>query len=289
MTTRQPYFDLALHTDAELGAALGSAVVARETLAEWPLSCVQRIRAADGRTRIYKAQAQPTVEPEFYAVARSPAVVAATALPNPPGPPALLLEDVAAPRLSDLRIAPEDALRIADAVLEVIAGIGGDPLVTRGLPALTDLSTRDGYHHFAETLLADLSALVGSGAFRRADEETVARVARAVARCAERPARDGHLHGDLTAENVLVRDATTATGSFVVVDWQRPLRGPVDLDRACLLESLGVDPLPVVGPEMMALLALTRIAWLAACARRWFPPGVRTYDAQIAALAANLQ
>jgi hypothetical protein len=295
MTTRHPYFDLTLHTEAELAAVLGSEVVARETLAEWPLSCVQRIRAADGGTRIYKAQIEPTVEPEFYAVARSPTIVAATALPNPPGPPALLLEDVAAARLANLHIAPQDALNVADAVLEAIAGIGGDPLVARGppavlgLPVTADLTTSTGYHDFAESMLADLSALMESGAFRQVNEETAATVARAAAQSRHAGSRNAYLHGDLRAENVFVRNTIFATCDFIIVDWQRPLWGPVDLDRACLLESLGADPLPVVGPEIMALLALTRIAWLAACARRWFPPGVRTYDAQIVALAADLQ
>ena len=284
MTTRHPCFDLTLHTDAELG----SAVVARETLAEWPLSCVQRIRTADGRTRIYKAQAEPTVEPQFYVMARSPALVAATALPNPPCPAALLLEDVTAPRLCDLDIAPKDAPRIAEAVLHAISGIRGDFPAARGLPALADLTTPADHDDYVESMLADLSALVQSGAFVRVTEQSVATIARAATRIKSPVSEPAYLHGDLTAENVFVSDWTPDRGAFIIIDWQRPLRGPVDLDRACLLESLGVDPLPIVGPEIMALLAITRIAWLAACARRWFPPGISTYDAQIAALAASL-
>ncbi len=69
---RHPYFDLMLHDDDELSALLGSRVVERTTLHEWPLSCVQRVTTADGTRIIYKAQAAPTIEPEFYAVARSP-------------------------------------------------------------------------------------------------------------------------------------------------------------------------------------------------------------------------
>jgi hypothetical protein len=55
-----PFFDLHLHDDAELAALLGSPLVERTTLHKWPLSCVQRIRTADGRSRIYKVQAPPT-------------------------------------------------------------------------------------------------------------------------------------------------------------------------------------------------------------------------------------
>jgi hypothetical protein len=279
MTARHPYFDLYLHDDAELAAALGSAVVARETLSEWPLSCVQRIRTADGRGVIYKAQAEPTVEPQFYAAARSPILVAATALPNPHGPAALLLEEVNAPRLSDLPVAPADAPRVVEAVLAAIAGIEGD------LPALADLRSPQGLRAYVESMLDDLAALAAEGAFRLVTAEMVDALGRNPVSPRNRVSAGGYLHGDLRAENVFVRNRVSPQA---IIDWQRPFYGPVDLDRATLLESLGADPLPIVGPEVMALLAVTRIAWLAACARRWFPPGVESYDAQIAALAVAL-
>jgi hypothetical protein len=74
---RHRHFDLWLDDDAELAALLGSAVVHRATLHEWPLSCVQRLRLADGRSLVYKVQGEPTVEPDFYARARSRLLVAA--------------------------------------------------------------------------------------------------------------------------------------------------------------------------------------------------------------------
>jgi len=58
--------------DAELADQLGAAVVHRETVHSWPLSWVERVRLADGRTYACKTQLPPTVEPEFYARARSP-------------------------------------------------------------------------------------------------------------------------------------------------------------------------------------------------------------------------
>jgi hypothetical protein len=48
------FFDLVLHDDDELSALLGSPVVDRRTLHEWPLSCVQRVTTAGGGTIIYK-------------------------------------------------------------------------------------------------------------------------------------------------------------------------------------------------------------------------------------------
>src|SRR5215813_532074 len=101
---RHPLFDVWLHDDAELGAFVGSPIVWRMTLHEWPLSCVQRFQTDDGQLYIYKAQAPPTVGPDFYQRARSSILVKAQAIPNPHGPSALLLENVDAPRLADLQI-----------------------------------------------------------------------------------------------------------------------------------------------------------------------------------------
>ena len=66
------FADLLLHSDDELALALQSAIVERETIHAWPLSCVQRLCLADGTRLIYKSQLPPTVEPTFYARAASP-------------------------------------------------------------------------------------------------------------------------------------------------------------------------------------------------------------------------
>lgn len=279
---RHAHFDLYLHEDTELEQLLGAGVATRETLAEWPLSCVQRVRLADGRTLIYKAQARPTVEPDFYAAARSPMLVAATALPNPHGPDGLLLEEIAYAPLSARQITPADATRVAGEVVAALAEALPD-----GLPFLADLRGEQAWARFVDALLADLTALVAAGTFRRVNGETVAIVAGSAARpdlLGALTAEPGYLHGDLTADNVFLDDR----GGILVVDWQRPLWGPRALDHATLLESLGLDPCPIVGQGATSLLTLTRIAWLAACARRWFPPGAETYDRQIAGLVASL-
>jgi streptomycin 6-kinase len=150
------------------------------------------------------------------------------------------------------------------------------------LPALADLTTPADHVDYVESMLADLSALVQSGAFLRVTEQSVATIARAATRITSPISEPAYLHGDLTAENVFVSDWTSYRGAFIIIDWQRPLRGPVDLDRACLLESLGVDPLPIVGPEIMALLAITRTHGSPRCRRR--SARHLTYDA-IASLA----
>jgi hypothetical protein len=279
---RHPWIALWLHDDAELAATLGSPIVERATIHEWPLFCVQRLRTADGRAHIYKAQTAPTVEPLFYTSARSPLLVGVRVLDGVGGgPAALLLEEVAAPRLIDLHPAEEEAVRLAREVLGRIARIEGD------LPTLADIGTETEWVAYANAMLADLAALVAAGTFRQVDRPLIARLARR----AEAPAvlaairsEPGYLHGDLTGDNLLV-----VPDGYRVIDWQRPLRGPAALDLANLLESLGVAPRRHVEGGVVQLLYLLRIAWFAQAARRWFPPGAATYDTQIARLAARVE
>ncbi|MFO8007050.1 MAG: hypothetical protein R6V05_04860 [Candidatus Brocadiia bacterium] len=68
---KHEHWEMRLHDDAELAELLGSPVREREVLQQWPLSQVERVETADGPA-IYKCQCGPTVEPEFYAAARSP-------------------------------------------------------------------------------------------------------------------------------------------------------------------------------------------------------------------------
>ena len=81
---------LKLHTDADLARLLGKPILERETIHEWPLSCVQRVTLEDGERWAYKTQLPPTVEPAFYEAAAN---AAAPILPRrpptgrqPPGP-----------------------------------------------------------------------------------------------------------------------------------------------------------------------------------------------------------
>ena len=277
---RHPYFDLWLHSDAELVAQLGSAVQSRTTVHEWPLSCVQRLSLADGRRYIYKAQAAPTVEPDFYAVARSPLLVKARLLDTPTGPAALLLDHLDAPHLADLHLPAAGALRIGEAVLAQIAAIEGD------LPASADIRTEALWGEYFREVLAELTALVEGGTFRQVDRALVARLARqseapAVLAAFRTPV--GYLHRDLTGDNLFVLPE-----GYRLIDWQRPFYGPVLLDLASILQALGVDPLDHLPSGIGQLRLLLSIAWYAQCARRWFPFGAETYDAAIVRLAAQL-
>lgn len=277
---RHPYFDLWLHDDNELGVLLASRVIERTTLHEWPLSCVQRIRMADGRTRIYKVQAEPTVEPTFYGCARSPLLVNAQIISQANAPAVLLLEDVDAPRLVDLQPTVEQALAIGRVLLGEISHISGD------LPATADLRTDQQWQAYVAGLHDDLCALVEAGTFHLVDHTFVQQLMQTalsqpvLAALCESP---GYVHLDLSATNLFV-----PADGYRLVDWQRPIWGPTALDMASLLDSLHMEMRPHLSIGIVQLFYLLRIGWLSQCARRWFPPGADTYDRQIVQLAEKI-
>ncbi len=277
---RHPHFDLWLHDDDELRPWLGSEVHRRETVHEWPLSCVQRLHLADGSTRIYKVQAPPTVEPEFYARATGTLLVPAQAIAQPHGPAALLLADIAAPRLCDLSLPPAELAAVGREVVMQIGTLAG------ALPVVADLSTAAQWQEYAGTIVADLASLVASGAFVQVDRALVQRIAE----LADAPAvlgafatSVGYVHTDLTVTNLFAGD-----DGYRLIDWQRPIRGPVALDVVALLDSAGCDPGAFVAAGIVQLFYLLRIAWFVQCARRWFPPGAATYDGAITQLVARI-
>lgn len=277
---RHPYFDLWLDSDAELASILGPPIHRRTTLREWPLSCVQRLDCGDGRSLIYKVQAPPTVEPAFYANATSPLLVAAQIIPRNEMPNALILEDIAGKALSDCQCDEASALELVDQLLRQIQAIQGD------LPALESLRNPREWNAHTERLHEALSRLIATNQFTQLTAEAVDRIDQAayapdLLALFEGPT--GYVHGDLGNDNVLLLE-----NSFRVLDWQRPFWGPLALDRAALLQSLGLDAEKQVGSGVAKLETLLTIDWFAACALTWFPAGVQDYEAAISRLIRSL-
>ena len=118
---RHRFFNLYLHDDAELAPLLQSDILERVTLYQWPLSCVQRLTTTDGRKLIYKSQFGPTVEPEFYANAKSELLVSAETIHQSDGHVSMLVEYVKAPLLKDLDVSESQAVQIGRTLLAKIA------------------------------------------------------------------------------------------------------------------------------------------------------------------------
>jgi hypothetical protein len=278
---RHPYFDLRLHDDEELVPLVQSDVVERVTLHEWPLSCVQRLALADGRRLVYKTQFGPTVESEFYARARSEILPWAKTIYEWDGYVCMLIEFVEGPLAEDLGLGAEEAIRIGREVTAQIAAIEGE------LPHCLDITDETKWETLVGSMVHNLRTLIDTGAFTLTDEAVVhvlAQWASSEPVLAALPTHPGYVHHDLGGDNLFV-----LPDGYRVIDWQRPILGPTDLDVATLLRSLGVDPLPHVGVGVVHMVDLLKVYWFTQSATKWFPAGIADYDAQIADIARGYE
>ncbi|MCA9914190.1 MAG: phosphotransferase, partial [Anaerolineae bacterium] len=165
-------------------------------------------------------------------------------------------------------------LAVVDDILGYISQIEGD------LPFMLDLRTIAAWSVYADTIVEYIVTLVETGRFQRVTWPmlaTIKRHAYAADVLKVFEGEIGYVHADLSCENVLV-----AAEGYRVIDWQRPIWGPTALDRATLLSSMGLDPVPIVGLGVAQLGRLLLIAWLVEAALHWFPDGAAHYDTQIA-------
>ncbi len=277
---RHQYFDLIVHNDAELEILLGRCIRKRETLHDWPLSCVQRLVFSDGSTLIYKASSGPTVEPEFYARVRSPLLVCTQTLYRDERYACMVLEDVKAPLLEQKELTEEEALRIGSDLLAGISQVEGSA------PVYLDLSQWESWQAIMESMLQDLQGLVKNGQYQEVDGSSLTAIARCVSSRQVREAYHtptGLVHNDLRGENIFI-----LSDGYRVIDWQSPILGPTGIDLVRLLVSFGIDPRPYVLPGMIAITDLLLIRWCTECTLVWFPEGTQFYDRTIANLARKL-
>ncbi|SEN98706.1 phosphotransferase [Paenibacillus sp. OV219] len=275
---KHPYFNLLLHDDEELESILGTSITERSTLHQWPLSCVQRIRMSDASTIIYKVQGEFSVEAPFYRAARSSLLVSARAIEQNDSLHALLLEDIDAPCLSELTLDRDEALRLVDDITYQISQIE----VEGALPFLTTIGGLSNWNRYTITQLRDLETLIERGTFRETNRDVLDRIASVCNHSSVLTviqSTSGLVHGDLNRGNIIMHPDGTK-----VIDWQKAFYGPIELNRANLLEELGMDPRPYVNPGVIDLLGILKISWFIQCALRWFPDGAEGYDREIAKL-----
>jgi hypothetical protein len=262
--------ELRTHTTPELEQALGERVVAREQIHAWPLSLVEALTTASGRQLIYKAQLEPTCEAEFYASARSPILPACQIVERDAQQAALLLPMIEAPTLRSAGLGQDAIVAHGRAVIVAIGRIEG------AVPLYVDLGTVEAWRAFAGLTLDMLATLVGDGRFARVSPGDIG----ALARWAEtRPVLDmvdrtsQLINADLKAEHIFL----TVDG-YRVIDWQRPYRGPAEIDLVCLLESMQIPAEAYAQPAAIALRSFLFVHW-AAEAKLHLLPELPFFDA----------
>jgi hypothetical protein len=284
---RHPYFDLWLHDTPELSDILGAGVVERRTIHDWPLSCVQLLRLVDGRKLIYKSQlSASSVEPEFYAALHAwtqkqpepchsllPAAQVLCKLNNSIG---MIFEFIQAPRLEELQLSEAEIVAHGRRLQEIMGRLPAD------LPVYIDISTAERWLTFSDETFSFLQELVRTSAFHMVTMATVQRLfnwsrSEAVNYTLQKPPTLSH--GDLCGDNIFV-----CPEGYKIIDWQRPVRGPSQLDLAVFLFGMGLEPAHYLPGVIIEINLFLHLRWFTEAKLYWFPEG-DTYDTQVAELA----
>lgn len=266
MPTHPVFTDIVLHSDDELAELLGERISERKTIHAWPLSCVQAVRMGDGARLAYKVQLPPTVEPEFYASASSSLLPGHRPLGQVGQGVAMAIEWIDAPSLS--QVAPGGSVlgRGRDVVSE-IAGIGGD------LPSYLDVGSVANWTAVVEDVLARRAELVATGWFTHHDPAAATRVrawAGSPAVLSAIGAGSRVIHGDLNGDQVFVTDS-----GYRVIDWQRPVIAPAEVDLVSLLVHQHVEPRGIVDDAVVGIFWFLRLHWAVVAQDELFPDAPR--------------
>src|SRR2546422_732537 len=154
MQTHPFFTDILMHSDDELAESLGSDIVQRETIHQWPLSCVQRLRLGDERKLIYKSQLPPTVEPEFYESASSRLLPGHRLLEKLGACATMVFDWIDAPLLRDEAKSDIELVEHGRRVVGQIGEIKGE------LPTYLDIGSAEAWYRVGEVALEKLSTLI---------------------------------------------------------------------------------------------------------------------------------
>ncbi|MBQ4350899.1 MAG: phosphotransferase [Clostridia bacterium] len=215
---------LTIPDDGALAPVLGGAVQSRTVIHEWPLSRVERITAENGHTAILKTQlTSASAERAFLRKVRDPALPVPIADSVSGDCDWMLLPDYGS-ACEDWSGFTDEAIRERVRELcRIIARLDGDA------PVFFDLSTPE---KLADACRSILPTLADAGWSEDARAGLLGWAEGEAKVCFESPA--ALLHGDMKGENVI-----HAAGGVILLDWQRPIRGPEPLEEELALLLAG--------------------------------------------------
>ncbi|MFI7020102.1 phosphotransferase family protein [Streptomyces sp. NPDC050164] len=280
---KHPVFpQLTLHSDGELSQLLGVNVEERETIHAWPLSCVQSVRLKDGTRLAYKAQLPPTVEPEFYTAASSPLLPRHRLLDDMAETRPMVIDWIDAPSLG-AAVSP-DREEFVEHGREVVSRIGH---IRGDLPVHLSIGSVDAWFTVVEDVLDQWDTLVLGDRFSHTGRAGILPV-RAWAASAPvlSAVTDGPrvIHGDLKSDQIFV-----TTDGYRVIDWQRPVVAPPEVDLVSLLVAAGLDPRRHVSDAVVEIFWFLRLHWAVEAQHTLFPTtDVSLFDRWAAESVANI-
>lgn len=242
-----------MHSDYELAEILGVGIKRRNTIHEWPLSCVQRLCLDDGTKLIYKAQLQPTVEPLFYDCASSKLLPGHRVLGKLGNCDIMTIEWIDAPLLCMEAYSDIEFVEHGKRIVAQIGEIRGK------LPVYLDIGSTETWSSVGQDMLEKLCKLVMNGQFKSVDLSEVECVRSWTTSAKVYEAITGNprvVHGDLKADQVFV----TIDG-YRVIDWQRPVMAPPEIDLVSLLVGQHIDPCRFVDAAIAGIFWFLRLCW----------------------------
>lgn len=242
-----------MHSDNELAQLLGAGITERQTIHQWPLSCLQKLLLDDGRKLAYKSQLPPNVEAAFYAKVSSGLLTAHRWLTKVRDCDIMTLDWVDAPLLRNLACTEAELI---DHGRRVIAQIGD---IQSEAPFYLDMSEAQKWLRTAGETTSKCRKLIEMGQFPSVTREALEEVSKwsessDVVKAVTRHPR--LIHGDLNASQVFV-----AADGYRVIDWQRPIIGPPEVDLVSLLIGEGIDPRPYVSPILVSVYWFLFFHW----------------------------
>ena len=268
-----------LHSDVELAEAIGAEIVERQTIHEWPLSCVQRLVVAGGRRLVYKAQLPPSIEVEFYDRAASSLLPSHRFLAKVDECQIMTLDWIDAPLLREATRSEGEWAEHGRRLVAQIGDIRGNP------PVYLDVGSVDAWSSVVDATLRTLEGLIGAGRFRAIRRESMNALRRwaesqTVRECIGNAPR--LIHGDLNAGQVFLEQ-----DGYRVIDWQRPVIGPPDVDLVSLLVAERIDPRAYVAREAAGVFWFLFLRWAVVAQAELFPDFAGPLFGRWAAVAAR--
>ena len=271
---KHQYFDLQILTNDEVHNILDRTIVERETLAQWPLSCVEKVTCNDGSCWIVKSNHEPcNIEGHFYAKVDNPHVIKPIYIQNTPPYQTIIYRYIDGISFSVVNLNKKrDTERCYREDYSPILASISQP----DLPVYLKIDTKEDFLNNFNTMLSQLTHLVNVGKFfliKKEEIEFLSKIIDSELSIDIAIKKTRLIHGDFSVENILHDHHHQRV---IILDWQRPIYGSPLIDEYSFVKSREFNP----DPPAMLIGSLVQIFWLVDCAVNWFPEGCNTYNQQ---------
>ena len=229
---------------------------------EWPLSSVQRITFQSGQRVAYKAQLPPTVEPEFYQRAQSSLLPDYRIIGEVENCTTMAIGWIEHPSLQSCNLDVDMLVSHGRQVLSHISRLDED------LPVHLNVGTSSKWISAVEKVAKWAELLNADGRFPTARFWRLSAVYHWARSSAVMNSIDRSrlIHGDLKAEQIFIVD-----GGYKVIDWQRPMFVPSEIDLVSILVTERQDPRFYVDVTTVRLFWFLRLYWAMEAQADLFP------------------